>query len=71
MLTAVPITMLAIDKAEFYLPSNIETNPKESGDDTEELIQEYDTNITCEQQPLPQGIAVLLNVLSSNIQPIQ
>jgi len=71
LITAIPITMLAIDKANIFLGSgNQPESLKNEGSKVVEYSeQDYNTNIQCEQQPLPQGLAILIEVLSNSISP--
>jgi hypothetical protein len=70
LITTIPVTMLAIDKANIHLRpgSQSEFAIKESTT-AEHPEQEYHTNIQCNQLPLPQGLATLIEVLTNSITP--
>lgn len=66
MITAIPITMLSIDEADIFLNSHsFDPSQEREGDENNEY--EYDTNIKCEQQPLPKGLSILIEALANTI----
>jgi len=69
-ITTIPITMLAIDKANINLrPSDRSDLTLKESNTAEHIKQEYDTNIQCDQVPLPQGLATLIQALTNSITP--
>ena len=71
LVTAMPITMLAIDRVDISSNTRHEVDQatKEGKKDEEHFMKNYDTILHCQQQPLPQGISVLINALTNTIQP--
>lgn len=67
LITAIPVTMLSVDKADIVLNAENETN--DTAKPADESQYDYDTNIIIQQQPIPQGLSILINALSNSIGP--
>lgn len=62
LITMVPISMLAIGQG--FIDSSLDSNKEENVD---KAIERSDIKI--EQQPLPQGLAILISALANTITP--
>jgi hypothetical protein len=73
LLTLMPVSLLGVEDVDISINVTNEQHERllSVGEEREEHEDDFTIELHCEQQPLPMGLAKLMNILTENIEPVQ
>jgi hypothetical protein len=72
LLTLMPVSLLGVEDVDISINVTNEQHERllSVGEEREEHEDDFTIELHCEQQPLPMGLAKLLNILTDSIEPV-